>query len=525
MRLIRKQSVIREPQSGLFPTTIALFAYLAAFFFLSPGLALDAPPEDLPRETLVIYNSNDPDGPALAHYYASKRKIPTDRVISLDCPLAEEISRNDYDRTIAGPLRKIFERRQWWTVDKLSATRAVTSNKIRFIALVRGLPLKIRNQEGYPGDQPDPRSPIRNTNAKAVDSELATLGFFRRQISGPLENPYFRKMESIRLADPRLMLVARLDASSAAEVRRMIDDSIEAESNGLRGWTYLDIRGTLNPAYKVGDDWLHNIKQQSFAVGFPAIIDQTGSLFPRGYPMTDAMFYFGWYSDHPVGVFTDPRFRFRPGAIAVHIYSFSASSIREPPESWVSCLINHGAAASLGNVYEPYLQLTPMLDLFHDRLLSGMTLAESAYASLVAVSWMTTVVGDPLYRPFRNVDTLQDPATEWDTLRTIFLQDRDGSINLVPDLQKKGAENPLFLEVAGLVLQERDESDAAVAAFEAAFEGYGTTAEGFRSILGEATLLRELGRQTDLASLVQRALTLFQDPDQQTILRSYLQRM
>ena len=498
----------------------APFALLAALISLSVGLALNAPAQDLPRETLVIYNSNDPDGQALATYYASKRGIPADHVISLDCPVTEEISRDDYDRTIAGPLRKQFERRRWWTLDKANATRVVISNKIRFIALIRGMPLKVRAVNDYPGDQPDARSPIRNTNAKAVDSELATLGFFRRQISGPLANPYFRSTQSISRADPRLMLVARLDASSAADVRRMINDSIEAERNGLRGWTYLDIRGTQDLGGKIGDGWLNNIRQQSFEIGLPLIINQTETLFPRGYPMTDAMFYFGWYSNHPVGVFTDARFRFVPGAIAVHIYSFSASTIREPPQSWVSCLIAHGAAASLGNVYEPYLQLTPMLDLFHNRLLRGMTLAESAYASLLAVSWMTTVVGDPLYRPFQNVD---GSSTALDELRTIFLQDRNESIKLVPDLQKRAATNPLFLEVAGLVLEERDENDAAIAAFEAAYKSYRTTAERLRAILDEATLLRKLGRQTDLAALVQRALTLFQDPDQKTILRSYLQ--
>ena len=484
------------------------------------GIDIATRAEDLPTETLVIYNSNFPESHALAEYYASKRGIPADRVISLDCPVTEAISRGEYDQTIAEPVRQKFERRRWWVVDKSKATRVVTSNRIRFIALIRGIPLKIRAENDYPGDQPDPRSPIGNTNAKAVDSELATLGFFRRQISGPLENPYFRSTQSISRADPRLMLVARLDAPSAADVRRMINDSIEAERNGLRGWTYLDTRGTRDPGYKMGDDWLNNIRQQSFDVGLPVIIDQTGTLFPRGYPMTDAMFYFGWYSDHPVGVFTDPGFRFVPGAIAVHIYSFSASSIREPPESWVNCLINHGAAASLGNVYEPYLELTPTLDVFHDRLLSGMTFAESAYASLVAVSWMTTVVGDPLYRPFQKAD---GPSSPWDELRTIFLQDRNESINLVPDLQKRGVANPLFLEVAALVLEERDENDAAIAAFEAAFKSYGTTREGLRAILDEATLLRKLDRQTDLAALVQHALTLFQDPDQQTILRSYLQ--
>jgi hypothetical protein len=52
-------------------------------------------------------------------------------------------------------------------------------------------------------------------------------------------------------------------------------------------------------------------------------------------------------------------------------------------------------------VYEPYLALTPHEDIFTRRLLQGDYFAEAAYASERALSWMMTVVGDPLYRPFR----------------------------------------------------------------------------------------------------------------------------
>ena len=45
--------------------------------------------------------------------------------------------------------------------------------------------------------------------------------------------------------------------------------------------------------------------------------------------------------------------------------------------------------------------LTPHLDIFHDRLRAGFTFAESAYMSQRVLSWMTTFVGDPLYRPFK----------------------------------------------------------------------------------------------------------------------------
>ena len=83
--------------------------------------------------------------------------------------------------------------------------------------------------------------------------------------------------------------------------------------------------------------------------------------------------------------------------------------------NWVAPLLSKGAAASLGNVYEPYLQLTTHLDIFNDRLLHGFTFAESAYMATRALSWMNVAVGDPLYRPYANwmqIETKRDEQKE-----------------------------------------------------------------------------------------------------------------
>jgi tetratricopeptide (TPR) repeat protein len=53
----------------------------------------------------------------------------------------------------------------------------------------------------------------------------------------------------------------------------------------------------------------------------------------------------------------------------------------------------------MGCVYEPYLQGSPNVGIFFERLLQGCNFAESAYASQQMLSWQTTFVGDPLYRP------------------------------------------------------------------------------------------------------------------------------
>ena len=63
----------------------------------------------------------------------------------------------------------------------------------------------------------------------------------------------------------------------------------------------------------------------------------------------------------------------------------------------------------LGNVYEPYLSLTTHFDTFADRLLKGYTIAESAAMGSQGISWMTLIVGDPLYRPFAKIDPEFNP--------------------------------------------------------------------------------------------------------------------
>jgi tetratricopeptide (TPR) repeat protein len=80
----------------------------------------------------------------------------------------------------------------------------------------------------------------------------------------------------------------------------------------------------------------------------------------------------------------------------------------------------------MGSVDEPYLTGTPDLGTFAGRwLYYGFTFGEAAYAAQTTLSWQTTVVGDPLYRPFGKNVAEQHRAllqqtnrlAEWSTLR------------------------------------------------------------------------------------------------------------
>jgi uncharacterized protein (TIGR03790 family) len=386
---------------------------LALLLLASTGVSAEQP---LAASTIVVYNKTVPESSELAKFYAEQRSIPRDHLVGLDCSTEEEISRDEYDATIANPLRDVFKTRHWWTLHTATGEKeSVTATSIRFVAIIKGVPLKIRATTGYAGDLPG-APPVGNRNEASVDSELAVLGLFSRQISGERSNPYFQNFRTIaEFENPVLLLVCRLDAPSAEIVRRMITDAIAAEKSGLWGRAYVDGAHTTGGDFGIGDEWLRAVVDQFHKVGIPVVYDDKPAVFAEGYPMTECALYYGWYAGKVTGPFARPDFRFVPGAVAVHIHSFSASTLRDANASWVAPLISKGAAVSIGNVYEPYLQLTPHLDIFNDRLLHGFTFAESAYMSLRVLSWMSVMVGDPLYRPYGawlQINTAQSD-TDW----------------------------------------------------------------------------------------------------------------
>jgi uncharacterized protein (TIGR03790 family) len=93
-------------------------------------------------------------------------------------------------------------------------------------------------------------------------------------------------------------------------------------------------------------------------------------------------------------------FRFRRGAVAYHLQSFSGADIRDPEKHWVGPLLVHGACATAGAVYEPFLGGTPQVDVLVARLLEGYAWGEAAWMAQPQVSWQICFIGDPLYRPF-----------------------------------------------------------------------------------------------------------------------------
>ena len=357
------------------------------------------------KSTIVVYNKNFPGADEIAAHYVSQRGISSGNRVALDCSSKETITRAEFRESIERPLRKIFTDKKWWSLQTNAGRTKVIENKMHVIVLIHGMPLKI--QDTSSGPRPTDAAKMQ-TDAASVDSELALLGQYNERLPGWLPNPYFRQEKAFGDAGhTNLMLVGRVDGPNVADCRRMIEDAAEIERSGLWGYAYVDLAQKTKRGYKQGEGWLTNIVTQCERDGIPTIVDANAASFPSYYPMDEAALYFGWYTRNANGPFEDPNFRLKKGAIAAHIHSFSALTLRSATAEWTGPLVHHGAAGTLGNVYEPFLGGTTHLDLFLQRLLEGYTLAEAAYMATPFLSWMSVVVGDPLYRPFDGFRTYE----------------------------------------------------------------------------------------------------------------------
>ena len=485
------------------------------FLFLAAGAPAVFAEKSLAPATIVVFNKDVPESVELAKFYAQQRGIARDHLVGLSISKTEEISRDEYDTMIRDPLRAVFKERAWWTLNEpRGGPITVKSNSIRFVALIKGVPLKIRAAADYPGDKPG-AAPIGNANNASVDSELAALGAFSQQISGPLQNPYFQSYRAIAEVDSSaVLLVCRLDAPQVATVRRMITDAVETEKAGLWGRAYIDGAHNSSGGLGVGDQWLAQVRDQLHKAGVPLIYEDTPEIFPNSYPMTDCALYYGWYAGNITGPFTQPDFQFAPGAIAIHIHSFSASTLHDENASWAGPLLTRGATATIGNVYEPYLQLTAHLDVFNDRLLHGFTFAESAYMSAPILSWMSVMVGDPLYRPYAAWLGLEAKAekspSDWSAYHDFAVKNASLGAAEFRGAAKQFAartRNASMLEDIGLLEAGAGNYVGASGCFDLARTTYTKRDDILRTVLHEAEALgkqNKAKRALDLIRLVLR---------------------
>jgi tetratricopeptide (TPR) repeat protein len=208
--------------------------------------------------------------------------------------------------------------------------------------------------------------------------------------------------------------------------------------------------------------------------------------------------------------------------------------LRSANTGWAGPFVAKGAAATMGNVYEPYLQLTAHLDLFNDRLLHGLTLAESAYASLPALSWMSVVVGDPLYRPFASWLQLDAPrdsskgAANWRIYHEFAAKYFPNSSSQYRSLARQAASrarNCPMLEDLGLMEAADGNFSGATGYFQQARACYSARDDILRVALEEGEAWAKQNKPKRALDLLRSVLKIASDAPSAPLLRKLEQNV
>ncbi len=386
-----------------------------------------------PDETLVIANRQISASERIAEYYCKKRKIPKKNIIylALGYEPRERISRDDYERSLALPIRRELQRR--------------FPGEIRCLVTTYGIPIKVGPRGMLPGmggklnelkgllrqqkqkieqleknlaldrkqvsiqkkqiNQTISRTQLeidrisgKETNA-SVDSELSMVLFWPYDLYRWRPNTLRDDVLGLGF---RTLMVSRLDGPNYKIIKGLVDKALTAEKKGLTGIAYIDSRGI---PIKSGKDLYGHFDQSlrdlaafiRSSTKMPIKEEQTEQLFiPKSCPQTAV--YCGWYS---LGKYVD-AFDFVDGAVGFHIASFEAQNLRDPNSStWCAAMLADGITATLGAVDEPYLHTFPQPKVFFAELFKGGCLVEAYYHTKPFNSWQLVLIGDPLYRPFK----------------------------------------------------------------------------------------------------------------------------
>lgn len=395
-----------------------------------------------PNEILVVVNADIPSSVELGRYYCKSRSVPKENILALSLgpTVTDSISRDEYDKNIAEPVRKrLADVKPGQTIRCLLTTYGVPykvgprgplkdqQQRLRQLEASAQAYQKALADTNSDGESVGGQNRIKKELARAqgeidrilgketqssVDSELSMVLFGSYELYRWQPNQ-LNKTNRYPKELTLTIMVCRLDGPTPKIARGLVDKAIAAEKTGLHGIAYIDSRGIPDDKqpYSIAhfDQSLRDLAMllrlrtrlsegpRRSRTNLEVKEERTEKLFePGSCPQT--AIYCGWYS---LKKYVD-AFDFAEGAIGFHIASLEAVDLRDPNSSqWCPAMLVDGITATLGAVNEPYLHAFPNPSEFFLELLNGDCLAEAFYRTQPFCSWQMVLIGDPLYTPFK----------------------------------------------------------------------------------------------------------------------------
>ena len=358
---------------------------------------------------LVLYNNESPDGIEIAYYYAQMH--PGVTLLGLDdIEDSEQISQAHYLEVI-----------------RPQVLQGITDHT-QVIITTKGMPLRISNEVENPGTYSQWRGnpfniPILEDwweKYSSLESELTRItrinsaemmgdqAYFMSPPTFPFEtlhhaaNPYYNAGQAFDSSTPGydgMRLTARLDGFT-------VDDVFDSLNRAKRALMSLDGQVVV-----VDDDpdapaaYVDRMASLGFNVLEPneqaMIFDNTDVNIKTS---SDPVIGYVSHGSHAAGrdYIDKLDFELADGAVFHTWESYNAYSFIEGNNKYGQGLIGEwleaGGTAAVGHVHEPGASVSTVTneDILWYMLLQGYTFAEAAWAATPQLSFVNTVVGDPL---------------------------------------------------------------------------------------------------------------------------------
>ncbi|MBQ7525920.1 MAG: TIGR03790 family protein [Abditibacteriota bacterium] len=358
---------------------------------------------------LVVQNEKSPVSMRVASYYVQKRHINKRNIVTISVQdsskdtAGEKITLDDFAQKIYKPVR-----------DHLTANK--TENKIKYIVLTKGIPIKLDKDpvDGKVFPQSvdsllagmDLKEPvmlqIRPSNAK--------LGF-------PTINRYWNSKEPFSHEKYGGYLVTRLDGYTEADAKALVDRALgDPPAKPVALLDCQNVRGDEDlkdiPVSFIAPDGTPRFRGMTYQkydydiLKAAKILEERGDIEVR--LSTDQTFtgceksltfYASWGSnDKGFSQEVYRSLRFTPRSIAETAVSTSGRTMlpREGGQSLMCDLVAQGVAGCKCYVSEPYLYAIASPSIAFELYAEGRNLAESFYAASRVITWKDIVLGDPL---------------------------------------------------------------------------------------------------------------------------------
>jgi uncharacterized protein (TIGR03790 family) len=396
-----------------------------------------------PDNVLVLYNSDSTDGTDIANYYAQAH--PGVHLLGLSGVTASEDITADYYLNVIRP--------------QILNSGMLTSS-IDTIVTAKGLPLRITVTEPNPGTYVDPSGVVRTVSStrwktySSLESELTRITtistwqqmgdqyFSDPRLNNPSLNPYYPNFplpnyKPVQPFDTALYggmrLTARLDGFTTSDVEAAIDRAQHVFVAPGSAWTVVDD----DPNVQGSDRMLPLVNNVLAPRSQNYVYDNTAAAITTAPGPVIGYVSHGVHSDSlsPGYINNQLDFTLAKGAVFFTHESFNAYSFQPggnlDDQGLVAEWLAKGGTAGIGNVQEPWsgTYYEANEDLVFSMLLDGYTWAEAAWSSITQLSYVNTVVGDPLmvWHPAISGDATLDGVVDVNDLTVVLRNYRSSS--------------------------------------------------------------------------------------------------